>query len=245
MSIIGTVESVWRYPVKSMRGEQLEEIFVTTAGVRGDRLFAIRSSAAPAEFPYFTARQQHEMLRYRPCFRDSDGTGHGGIIVEVETPSGERLRVDDPALIEQIRRGIDDKHQVSLMRSDRPLTDARPISIFSLQTARKLGQETGTTWDRRRFRANIYLDLPGTRGFAEDDLVGREVRIGREVILSVVKKDGRCVIVNLDPDTAAAAPALLRQVAQAHDGKAGVYCDVASEGIVRSGDAVQLLPEAN
>ena len=51
MSAVGRVESVWRYPVKSMRGEQLPEIFASFAGVWGDRLFAFRSTATPVGFP--------------------------------------------------------------------------------------------------------------------------------------------------------------------------------------------------
>jgi uncharacterized protein YcbX len=69
MSIIGTVESLWRYPVKSMRGEELEEMFVGYGGVYGDRLFAFQSSANPAGFPFFTGRDQRQMIRYRARFR--------------------------------------------------------------------------------------------------------------------------------------------------------------------------------
>ena len=72
MSIIGTVESLWRYPVKSMRGEELDEMFAGYSGVYGDRLFAFRSSASPTGFPYLTAREQHEMLQYRPRFRQPE-----------------------------------------------------------------------------------------------------------------------------------------------------------------------------
>ena len=46
MSIIGTVESLWRYPVKSMRGEELGELFASYGGVYGDRLFAFEARRA-------------------------------------------------------------------------------------------------------------------------------------------------------------------------------------------------------
>src|SRR5205807_1464032 len=72
VSIVGTVESLWRYPVKSMRGEELDEMFAGFSGIYGDRLFAFKSSASPAGFPYLTAREQREMLRYRPSFRQPD-----------------------------------------------------------------------------------------------------------------------------------------------------------------------------
>lgn len=66
---IGTVESLWRYPVKSMRGEELREAFVGFSGVYGDRLYAFRSSAAPKGFPYLTGREQQEMLLFLPVYR--------------------------------------------------------------------------------------------------------------------------------------------------------------------------------
>src|SRR5882762_3280875 len=72
MSAIGTVESLWRYPVKSMRGEELDEVFAGFSGVYGDRLFAFNSSASRKGFPFLTAREQSEMLRYRPRFRQPD-----------------------------------------------------------------------------------------------------------------------------------------------------------------------------
>jgi uncharacterized protein YcbX len=69
MNTIGTVESLWRYPVKSMHGEELDEVFAGFSGIYCDRFFAFRSSASPRGFPYLTAREQHQMLRYHPRFR--------------------------------------------------------------------------------------------------------------------------------------------------------------------------------
>lgn len=136
-------------------------------------------------------------------------------MVDVETPEGETLAIDNPALIDMLRREIDFKHQLTLMHSESAMTDRSPLSIFSLQTVRKLGEETDAQWDKRRFRANIYLDLASSDGFAEDELVGRSVRIGADAIISIVQRDPRCVVITLDPDTAAIAPALLKKVAQA------------------------------
>src|SRR5713101_5550704 len=180
MNVIGTVESLWRYPVKSMRGEELDEMFAGYAGVYGDRLFAFESSASPKGFPYLTGREQREMLRYRPRFRHPDKAARPinlteaeklppgatplyaapeDLMVDVETPAGNAVAIDDPSLITILREGIDDKHQLTLLRSDRAMTDCRPLSIFAVQSARKLGEETGIAVDKRRFRANVYLDL--------------------------------------------------------------------------------------
>ncbi len=84
MSIIGTVESLWRYPVKSMRGQELDEMFAGYAGVYGDRLFAFESSASPKGFPFLTGREQREMLRYRPRFRYPDKAARPINLTEAE-----------------------------------------------------------------------------------------------------------------------------------------------------------------
>ena len=56
MNNIGKLESIWRYPVKSMRGEQVDDVFVAYTGVMGDRLYAISSSSAPPEFPWHASQ---------------------------------------------------------------------------------------------------------------------------------------------------------------------------------------------
>jgi uncharacterized protein YcbX len=260
MSIIGKVESLWRYPVKSMRGEELDEAFAGFSGIYGDRLFAFKSSASPKGFPYLTAREQRRLLQYRPRFRYPDKAARpinfteaesmganpvsadpAELMVDVETPDGETLAIDDRALIEMLRADIDQKHQLTLMRSERALTDCRPVSIFSLQSARQLSQETNMPMDKRRFRANVDVDLTSAQGFAENQFVGRSLRIGPKAVVTILERDPRCVMITLDPDTGEKTPGILKKVAQAHDGMAGVYGAVLVEGVLHKGDPVELL----
>jgi uncharacterized protein YcbX len=262
VSIVGTVESLWRYPVKSMRGEELDEMFAGYAGVYGDRLFAFESSASPRGFPFFTGRDQHQMIRYHARFRNPEkaarpvnareaeklgsGTnpisaGASELMIDVETPDGKTFAIDDRALIDNLRLDIDGKHELTLLRSDKAITDCRPLSIFAMQTAKRIGEETGVAVDKRRFRANIYVDLTSSDGFAEDEFVGRSLRIGAKVIVAVLQRDGRCMMITLDPDTAEKTPAILKTVAQAHEGMAGVYGAVLAEGMIHKGDPVELL----
>jgi len=262
MSIVGGVESVWRYPVKSMRGEELPEIFAAFAGVYGDRLFAFKSSATPVGFPYLTGREAHAMLLYRPRFRHPEKAGKpanlaeaeelspilnpvaadpADLALDVETPSGEVLAIGDPVLLRQLAERAADGHSLTLLRSERAMTDCRPISLFSLQTARQLGEEVGSVLDKRRFRANVYLDLETARGFSENAFVGHKLCIGPKVVISVLERDPRCQMITLDPDTAVPNPEVLRKVARGHDGTAGVYGAVLAEGLIRAGDAVEVL----
>ena len=260
MSIIGKVESLWRYPVKSMRGEELDEAFAGYPGVYGDRVFAFKSSASPAGFPYFTARELRRLLQYRPRFRypdkaarpvnlteaDSKGAAALGadiseLIVDIETPDGKTLAIDDPALIDMLRADVDEKHQLTLLQSHRAMTDCRPVSIFSLQSARQLSDETETPIDKRRFRANVYVDLTSDNAFGENELVSRSLKIGPKVVVRVLERDPRCAMITLDPDTSERTPAVLKKVAQAHEGMAGVYGAVLIEGVIHKGDSIEIL----
>jgi uncharacterized protein YcbX len=162
------------------------------------------------------------------------------LAVDVETPSGQVLGVDDPALMSLLAKRMGDGHVLVLRRSERAMTDCRPISLFSIQTGRQLGDAIGTTIDKRRFRANIYMDLAPAAGFAEDAYVGRTLRIGPKVVISVLERDPRCKMITLDPDTAEPNAQLLRTVNQSHDNKAGVYGAVLVEGTIRRGDVIEL-----
>ena len=228
MSIVGSVDSLWRYPVKSLCGEALTEAFAGFSGIYGDRLFAFQSTARPKGFPWLTAREQRAMLRYRPRFRHPDKArlpinlaeadeagltsvyaGMADLLVDVETPWGDVLAIDDPKLSTL----LSDVQPLYLAQSHRAMTDCFPISLFSGQTARQLGEELGIEVDPRRFRANIYLDLASAGGFGEDQWVGRSLRIGSKMVVSIRARDTRCAMITLDPNTGESNPVFLRKVA--------------------------------
>jgi len=262
MTTIGTVESLWRYPVKSMSGEEMTEAFIGFSGFYGDRCFAFKNSAAPVGFPYLTAREQQQMLLYRSQFRNKEraarppnlaeasslapgltptNTEPNDFDLDIITPSGAVFAVDDPALIEMLGEGLRGENRLTLARSERALTDCRPVSLISLQTVGQVGEELNFAADKRRFRANIYLNFAAADGFGEDALVSRKLRIGSHATIMILERDPRCKMISLDPDTGEHNPEVLRRVAQAHEAKAGVYCAVLVEGIVKTGDSIELL----
>ena len=262
MRIIGRVESLWRYPVKSMRGEQLSDAFVGFAGIYGDRMYAFRSTGASAGFPFLTGREQENMLLHQPRFRQTEKMGRPSNLdeaealgpgvtpvypaaadaaVDIHTPDSERFSIDDPSLIKRISDGLGDRHTISLLYSDRSMTDCRPVSVFGTWTARQLSDEIGTAIDQRRFRANIYVDFASQKGFVEDELVSQRLKIGGKATIAILERDPRCKMITLDPDTAQQNPDVIRCVTRNHDGKAGVYAAVLIEGTIRAGDEVALL----
>src|SRR5436189_5861604 len=99
MSIVGKIDSLWRYPVKSMRGEELDEAFASFSGIYGDRLFAFESSASPKGFPYLTAREQRRLLQYRPRFRYPDKASRPINLTEAESMGANPVWADPSELI--------------------------------------------------------------------------------------------------------------------------------------------------
>jgi len=238
---IGTLKRLRRYPVKSMAGEDLAEARVTFAGITGDRVCAFIDAGNRSNFPWMTARQAHEMILFRPRFLDPPRPDDDipcalRYTAEVTSPEGQTFRVDDAAFAQHLEKRFG--RSLRFRFSERSMTDARPISILGLSTLRALSTETEIELDPRRFRENFYVEWKDPRPFFEDELVGRELQIGDTSFVQVVKKNGRCIIITLDPETAVSSPNIFRQVSQHHEGCIGVYGAVLREGIIRVNDPI-------
>jgi uncharacterized protein YcbX len=259
MDRVGTLRGIWRYPVKSMAGEELAEAFVAYSGVMGDRVWAFARADGTRGFPWQTGRQLPSMLLYRPRFttlagdalpRDIEaslGLSPGctpifpearDFAVEVTLPDGRVLPLDSPALAEALARG---GTPPALRFTERGHPDCRPLSLFGSASARGLGEALGLPLDLRRFRANFYVDWLDDRPFVEDELIGRSLQVGERLRIAVTERDPRCKMITLDPDTGEATPGLLHHVTHARGGAAGVYAAVLLEGIVRQGDSIFLV----
>lgn len=240
---IGAVQSLWRFPVKSMGGESIEGGFVSFAGLVGDRCFALVDRAAKPGRDLFTAREHPALLRYSAraaAGHCPEGEVHpelGSDSIEVVTPQGETVAPGE-GLVERLR--AETGRDLRLRGSERGMVDAFPLSILGASTVAQLSVECASALDPLRFRANLSVDWVDSTPFYEDTLVGRSLRIGEQLTVHIVKRDGRCKIVNLCPDSAAEDPAVLRAIGKNHEGYTGVYAAVLREGVVRPGDLIQL-----
>ena len=179
----GRVVGLWRYPVKSMGGEELAEVEVSWHGFAGDRRWAfVRDDVVGSGFPWLTLRQREAMSRYRPSFAEPARPDQSP--THVRAPSGTVYDVADPAVPAQPRGG---------------------------------GAE----------------DVP----FVEDDWVGCVLAIGG-LRMRVDKRDGRCVVITIDPVTTERNPAILRAVASDRQGCLGVYGSTVEPGRVALNDSV-------
>jgi hypothetical protein len=233
---IASIQSIHRYLVKSMAGEAVERSYLTESGLYGDRLYAFESSGAPAGMLRLTGRERREMLLYRPLLR-SDGR------VEVRVPTGEQLLVDSPAMLAYLAIHTPEGSKFILTQTPTPQTDVRPLSLISVQTVRQLSTEIGQVLDPRRFRANLYLDLP-FGSFMEDSFVDRTLRVGSTATIFIRERDPRCRFITYDPEAPlVAAPLfpLMKLLDRCHEGRAGVYATVKHPGPIQAGDAVCLV----
>jgi uncharacterized protein len=238
---IGTVIGLRRYPVKSMAGEDLAEARVTFAGIMGDRVYAFIDRQNKSDFPWWTGRQAHEMIRFEPRFTNGLPSSEEFPVpeqftLEVRGSDGQTFRIGDEGFTRHLERQF--HRSLRLRFSERSMVDSRPVSILGLSTIRALSDESGLELDCRRFRENLYVEWNDSRPFFEDGLLGKQLQIGETVMLEVVKRNQRCVMITLDPDTAEVRPEILELVSRRHQCLVGVYAAVLREGIVRTRDPI-------
>jgi uncharacterized protein YcbX len=210
------VSELWRYPVKSLRGESLEEAQITELGIENDRLVHARRAVGRV----FTARTHPRMLGLQGGL---DASGR---------PTIDGIPWDEPAALAAIRTVTEPDARLVYYDGDRPERfDVLPISLATDGGVAAVGV------DGRRFRANVYLD--GVPGLTEREWVGREVRIG-EAVVGVRQVRGRCVMTTFDPDTLEQDITVLQKIAWELDGRTALDCYVLQTGRVRVGDKAEV-----
>ena len=134
-----------------------------------------------------------------------------------------------------------------MMKLKHGIFDDASVSVISLATIAGIGREAGMDLDRRRFRANIVLESLDREPFLEDGWVGGTLLFGASEprpAVRVTARDVRCMMINLDTDTAAQDARVLKTVVGLNKNNAGVYGTVVQTGIIRVGDPVSLVWDA-
>ena len=130
-----------------------------------------------------------------------------------------------------------------MMKLDAGIFDDSAISVISPATIRQVEVESGLPLDIRRFRPNIVVDTFDGVAFGEDGWLGGILSFGAELggpAISVTIRDKRCVMINLDPETAAQDARVMKTVTRLNRSTAGVYGTVVQTGTIREGDRVRL-----
>jgi uncharacterized protein len=236
---IGRIEGIFRYPVKSMRGEALDAAALGWHGVAGDRRLALRRLDERGGFPWLTASKLPGLVLFTPQRRDDDN-GEAPP-THVLTPEGDELPTFGAALAADIGR----RHgrPVEMMQLRHGVFDDASISVITSETVREVCRLGGTDADVRRFRPNIVVRSLRAVPFEEDEWLNGLLTFGDAndgPAIAVTMHDVRCAMINFDPDTANPAPDMLKAVVRANDNKAGIYGTVTRIGQLAVGQSVVL-----
>ncbi len=233
---IGHVEAIFRYPVKSMRGESLDAATLGWHGIEGDRRLAFRRVEDRSPFPWLTASQFPELILFAPLRRDG-----GDVPSHVHTPDGEEAAVFGDELAAEVGRRYG--APVQMMQWKHGIFDEGSVSVIASDTICEISRLAGVSPDVRRFRPNVVVRLRQPVPFQEDEWVGGTLSFGEDngaPVVRVTMRDERCSMVNLDPDSAAVAPEVMKAIVRVNGNCAGVYGAVTRVGRVSVGQSVFL-----
>jgi uncharacterized protein YcbX len=233
---VGIVTGLWRYPVKSMAAEALTSAYLSWAGVAGDRKWAfVRPESGESGFPWYTIRENPVMSTYVPRLLDPERPDKSA--VHVRAPSGRIYDLTDPDLADELGAGL------RVMRLDRGVFDALPISLITTSTVSALCALAEVPGNELRFRPNFVIAPTSGAPYAEDEWVGRSLHLG-DASVRVDRRDTRCIVVNVDPGRGQPDAPMLSIIGRHRHACAGVYGSTVRPGLVQLGDPVWLAPQA-
>jgi uncharacterized protein len=263
----GSVAALWRYPVKSMMGEELNGTMVTERGILGDRAYALIDRATGKVASAKNPQRWPGLFRFRAAYAEPLDAAARTASVYITMPDGATIASGqegvDQILSGALGREVVLKSQVpenptleeywpeveQLARQDEVTDEAMPpATFFDCATVHLL---TTATLDRlrdlypagrfeaRRFRPNIVIAADAD-GFVENSWIGRTVAIGSEVRLLVTGDTGRCVMTTLAQGDLPRDLGILRTAAQHNQAHVGIYASVVQGGTIRSGDEIRV-----
>ncbi len=261
----GVVGALWRYPVKSMMGEELNVTSVTEKGILGDRAYALKDAQDGKIVSAKNPRKWPDMFSFRAMFESPpngtmppvlitlpDGTqisstrsdlndvlsGGFGRAVTFETVPPEH-----PELEEYWPDGIEGLPHNDFVTDEGTLSntffDLSTIHILTTSTLEKLRElYPQGRFEVRRFRPNIVVNTT-EKGFVENAWIGKTVSIG-DVVFEITGRCPRCVMTTVPQYDLPKDSGILRAAVQHNEGGVGVYAKVLQGGTIRRGDKVTL-----
>jgi uncharacterized protein len=213
------VKQIWRYPVKSMAGEQLQAARLTASGIEGDRIVQVRRGRGRIA----TARTWPDLLGFHAALG----------------PAGEPLvngkLWGDPAVLAAVQE---------LVGSDARLVHDEDLDRFDILPLLVVtdGAIAAFGLDGRRLRPNIVIG--GVSGLEERTWEGGRILIG-EVVIGIHDLRDRCNMTMVDPDTLAYDPKVLRDIVRRFDGKLALNCEVLAGGEIQVGQEARVIRAGN
>ena len=267
---LGTVASLWRYPVKSMMGEELSVATVTGRGLLGDRAYALVDRADGKVATAKNPRKWPQLFECHAVFVNEPSPGAKLPPVRITLPDGAVVTSEQSdvsqVLSQALHRdvtldgteranrtpraeeywpdmaGLDYRDTVTdFTLPEGTFFDAAVVHLLTTATLERLSElYPQGRFEVRRFRPNIVVDTRGVREFVENGWVGATLAIGNAVRLSITRPCGRCVMTTLSQGDLPKDPGILRTAVQHNRASVGLYASVSQGGAVRRGDSIRL-----
>jgi hypothetical protein len=209
------VKQIWRYPVKSMGGEQLQTARLTASGIAGDRVVQVRRERNRIA----TARTWPDLLGFHATL---DRAGE---------PLVDGKAWSDPAVLTAVQELVGPDARLAHYEG-RDRFDVLPLLVATDGAIAEFGR------DGRRLRPNIVIG--GVSGLEERTWEGGRLFIG-EVVIGIHDLRDRCNMTMVDPDTLAYDPKVLRDIVKRFDGKLALNCEVLAGGEIGVGQEVRII----
>jgi MOSC domain-containing protein len=264
----GTVVGLWRYPVKSMMGEELNAAEITERGLLGDRQFALVDAATGKVAGAKNPRKWGNFFDFRAAYVEPPEANATLPAVRLTLPNGTALTTENENVDEVLSSALGRAVELTQVRAEQESSAEEYVpdidgldhrdtvtewelpagTFFDLAVVHLLTTATldhlselypAGRFEARRFRPNIVIST-AERGFVENDWLGRTVTIGDTVRLRITRPCPRCVMTTLAQGDLPKDPGILRTAAQNSAAKVGVYADVLSAGAIHRGDPVVL-----
>ncbi len=268
-TLVGTVQALWRYPVKSMLGECVDELLLTEQGFWGDRAYALWDSESQKIASAKNPKKWAQLLTFaaRLIPSPTEHTAHPA--VEITLPDGRVTTSDRPEVSALLSTLLEREvqlvstppdqasiehywppvagttHQDTVTQIVMPVGtffDACPVHAISTATLAQLQALSPTShFDARRFRPNIVIQpADGAAGFIDEAWVNQTLSIGENAQIGVFTGCPRCVMTTLPQADLPADLGILRTTAQHNRVIAGVRATVLQGGTIRHNDSVWL-----
>jgi hypothetical protein len=264
-----SVVSLWRYPVKSMMGEELNATEVTERGLLGDRAYALVDSSDGKVASAKNPRKWPRLFDFRATFIEPPHTTARVLPDRIVLPDGATATSDQGdlnqilsnALNRDVTLGVAQRGAVNAEEywpdmeglehrdtvtdftlPEETFFDCAVVHVLTTATLDRLRElYPQGRFEVRRFRPNIVVQVgSGEKNFAENAWIGRTLSIGNEVRLSVTGPCPRCVMTTLPQGDLPRDTGILRTAAQHNQANVGVYAAVLRGGTIRRGDPVTL-----
>ncbi|WP_353507081.1 MULTISPECIES: MOSC domain-containing protein [unclassified Bacillus (in: firmicutes)] len=225
--------------MKSFRGENVQQTYIASYGLYGDRSHAFLDETRPEK--YLTATQFHEMIGYTASFMGEEFLDTY-LPIKIVSPEGKIYKWGDQELLTELEEKSGRRIKgIQYLPRQVPLgaIEEEHVLIVTDTSLQEMSALWGQEVNHRRFRPNLIFSLYENIPFAEDTWFGKCIRIG-EVELEIVRHCERCMIITIDPSTLTLDKTLLKTVVQKRNNHFGVYASVIKPGKVNVGDSIRL-----